>query len=509
VSALTLCPRPAFSQSCTNPSFGGRIDYGVGNGPRELVVADFDRDGDLDIVTADRAANTVSVILGDGAGAFSAPTAFAAGNTPGGIVAGDFNRDGRLDVVVANDAPPTVSTLLGDGLGSFAAPIVSAAVQANPYGLATADFNEDGILDVIATSSAGNVTLLTGVGNGSFGVASVGMGGAASNAVATGDFDNDGHADVAVLSTSTSAVRVRLGNGAGGFAGINTWAFSVNPRWLVVEDFDEDGRLDLAATSDGTAKVVGVRLGIGGGSFGLRTDYTVNPLGGGAHGLAAGDFDRDGDLDFLVSQRGAGLVSVMLGDGAGAFGTPTNLATSSATPVGVAAADFNRDGRLDLAAVNDTTPGSVSVFLNTFGFACGNMSFGSVPRAFPTGIIGGVGATSGDFNADGLRDLAVANPASNDISIFLGDGVGGFVFAGLYAIGTDPVAIVTADFDGDGDLDLATANDAGGSVTVLSGDGAGGFPTHSGRSSRRTTTSSQRSTLPCGRAGRSSTCRRA
>jgi len=84
----------------------------------------------------------------------------------------------------------------------------------------------------------------------------------------------------------------------------------------------------------------------------------------------------------------------------------------------------------------------------------------------------------GDFNGDGIPDLAVINAVanqSNGISVFLGAGNGGFTWAVSPAVGTDPSSMVVGDFNGDGIPDLAVVNSTSQTVTVLLGNGDGTF----------------------------------
>jgi hypothetical protein len=82
---------------------------------------------------------------------------------------------------------------------------------------------------------------------------------------------------------------------------------------------------------------------------------------------------------------------------------------------------------------------------------------------------------SADFNGDGQADLAISNRFSNDVSILLGNGAGGFAAATNFAAGSSPMSLISADFDGDGKTDLAVADAGSDSVSVLAGDGTGSF----------------------------------
>jgi hypothetical protein len=128
---------------------------------------------------------------------------------------------------------------------------------------------------------------------------------------------------------------------------------------VAVGDFNGDGHLDLAVTNSGSS-TVSVLMNNGNGTFATKVDYTT---GFGPHGVAVGDFNSDGHLDLAVVNDGANTVSVLLNNGNGTFATKTDFATGF-TPIEETVGDFNGDGRPDLAVVNEGAD-TVSVLLNT------------------------------------------------------------------------------------------------------------------------------------------------
>jgi hypothetical protein len=155
---------------------------------------------------------------------------------------------------------------------------------------------------------------------------------------------------------------------------------------------------------------------------------------------------------------------------AAGFGAVTNFATG-ALPLAVVSGDFNQDGILDLASANQGAD-SVSILIGNGigGFAVApSITVGITPTAI----------SSGDFNNDGFLDLATANQTAGTISVLLGNGTGGFT-ATSYPVSTNPNSIATGDFNSDGRLDLVTTSDnIDGTVSVLFGTGAGLFSTAS------------------------------
>src|SRR5204862_441374 len=126
-------------------------------------------------------------------------------------------------------------------------------------------------------------------------------------------------------------------------------------------------------------------------------------------------------------------------------------------PQSVAVGDFNRDGKPDLATANTSS--------NTVTILLGNGT-GGFSQAAGSPVAVGAGPQSvavGDFNRDGKPDLATANAGSNNVTILLGNGAGGFSQAAgsPVAVGNPPFSVAAGDFDHDGKPDLATANGDG------------------------------------------------
>jgi hypothetical protein len=145
-------------------------------------------------------------------------------------------------------------------------------------------------------------------------------------------------------------------------------------------------------------------------TFGAKADF---PTGVGPAAVAVGDFNGDGNLDYVVADNTANTVSVFLGDGLGGFGAKTDYPTGVG-PAAVAVGDLNGDGKLDLMVAN-FTDNTVSVLLGN-----GLGGFGS-KTDFPTGV-GPSALGLADLNVDGKLDLVVANKTDGTVSILLGTG---------------------------------------------------------------------------------------
>ena len=343
----------------------------VGTGiERSVAVADFNGNGSQDVVTANAGNNNVSILLGNGSGGFTQPSdPFAVGSNPLAVVVGDFNGDGHQDIAVANEGDNTVTVLLGNGHGVFQAAAGSPfAAGTGPISLALGDFNGDGFQDLAAANFLANqVTVLLGNGSGGFAPATGSPFTVGTNPidVVVGDFNGDGKQDLATANYNGNNVTVLMGNGSGGFtpATGSPFAAGTGAYYIAIGDFTRDGIQDLAVANYYDNDVT-VLVGNGNGTF---TADASGPFGLGTNpvSLATGDFNGDGFQDLVSADHGSGTLTVLLGNGAGNFhqanGSPFVAGTS---PWSVLTGDFNGDGVQDLA-VTDASDGQLNVFLGT------------------------------------------------------------------------------------------------------------------------------------------------
>ena len=247
--------------------FTGLYEVPVGSYPQNVVAADLDADGDLDLLTANRNSSTVSVRLNTGVGRFTASQEVAITNGLSRVVAADVDGDGDLDFVTSNNAyGSSISVHLNTGQGRFSGGH-DQPVEDPPYALALADVDADGDVDLLMTNLTNHtvrVRLNEGTGYFSGGsdvqVGENGSGVPLSLAIA--DVDGDGDLDLLTANSSnpnnpaSPTVSVRLNNGTGTFSGTQEVPVASTPSSITVGDVDGDGTLDLAtANANGSVSV--------------------------------------------------------------------------------------------------------------------------------------------------------------------------------------------------------------------------------------------------------------
>ncbi len=348
------------------PLFAPVATYDVGLEPSDVDLGDLNGDGVLDVVTTNRASDSVSVLLGNPEGTLQTAVnvtmgpAGAGPRHPDGLAIGELNGDSDLDLLVINSGADSnfvgdLAVLLGRGDGTFQnASFFPVGDQ--PVGIALGDLNKDGFQDVVTSNfGSGDIAVLLGNGNGTF-QPRVAYATGAVSAVGLADFNKDGHLDVATAMFYAQSLGILFGNGDGTLQPVVPQLVGIMSS-LAIGDFNGDLSADVAASIVSSQTMV-ILSGKGDGTFQLPVFYT----GGSNPGvIAPKDLDEDGHLD-IVTPGEDGVVSVLLGVGDGSFQSP-GFFSMGATLTSIVLGDLNNDGDLDLIST-DGVSNTVAVLLS-------------------------------------------------------------------------------------------------------------------------------------------------
>lgn len=292
-------------------------------------------DAIIDLVVAKELGNRIGVFIGRGDGTFEAEVEYQMGIGPQDVVLADFDNDDVLDVATTDLFVDSVSVRLGAGDGTFGDRLVNE-VGDGPQRLAVGLLNDDAIVDLAVTVTEeipARLVTLIGNGDGTFlfaGTASAAIVAESPNGVTLADLDEDGNLDAAVACETDDLVDVLLGDGAGGFDDAVHYLVGGFPEAIAAGDYNADGTLDLAsADSFGTIDFdgsVSILLGNGDGTFADPVSVEVDP---GPYGIVAVDLNGDLQLDLVTANADSDSVSVLRN-----LATPAGTATATLTPGG-------------------------------------------------------------------------------------------------------------------------------------------------------------------------------
>ncbi|WP_435356490.1 FG-GAP-like repeat-containing protein [Emticicia sp. SJ17W-69] len=352
-------------------------------GDYHLVSADFNNDGILDVILPSKnASNTASfsLFLGNGSSGFTGGTPIATRVSLGNniaITAADFDNDGDKDVVLAEVDFNGLIILVNDGLGNFTVSTISFNTIRIPTSATTGDFNQDGKPDLAITMANSNrvqIFINTTVG----GVISFSNLVAVNTAllprsIVVGKFNNDDFLDIATANYTSNNVSVAFGTGTGSFSVATEYTVGLNCRDIATGDLDNDGDFDLVTANYGES-TLSILTNNGSGVFGV----TAKPVASKMNGILINDFNADGFHDILATSQlivppsnTQSYTYLLYNNGSGSFTTPSTLGTDyfsvGLQPGSLIAGDFNQDGSLDFITANigsNGNTGSLSVLLN-------------------------------------------------------------------------------------------------------------------------------------------------
>jgi Flp pilus assembly secretin CpaC len=365
-----------------------------------------------------------------------ARTDFAVGNDPVAVVAQDFNNDAKLDLATINQADSSISILLNNDNGNFTAPASSPIKlgpdEQLPSAIASKVFRVTDAThlvqpaDLVVTNSGSNtVSVLLGSENfdGTFTEAagSPFPVGTKPSGVVIADFDGDGFLDFAVVNQGDNTISVFKGDGLGRFVPFAKSPFALpttekGPIAILPGTFDNSGRPEIAVLNAATQNI-GVFQATGDSTFdGTFAELSGSPVATDADpvAFAAGDLNADGIADFAVVNQSSNQVTVLLNDGTGVFTAATGSPLpTAATPAGVTIADFTNDGVGDIAVTNNGA--------STLGVYAGLGSGQYTQRIELSVPPGPLAVTSAVLTSSGLPDaiLTASSGTNNFVTVLL------------------------------------------------------------------------------------------
>jgi hypothetical protein len=455
-----------------------------------LAEADFDEDGDLDLVaaTADFGGfGDIFILLGNGDGTFTVAESFP-DNKELLVATADFDLDGNVDFAASSAEAADIDIRFGDGAGNF-----PTTRDLNPpfdtFDFAAADMEGDGDADLFGASAGTPFSMLNN-GDGTFAPAKTSPNIFGID-LTVDHFDADELLDVAVGNASDGTVFTGLGNPDGTFtmnAVYGDLALQVDA--VASGDVTGDGRVDLLANGDDETS--NLLVGRGDGTFRRPTMFVT-----GALNLATARMNGDAPLDVLAltDADDDGLTDTILltlGGGGQGLRAPRATETPTQGELGIFEADYNNDGRLDLMFIGSVLPRPGLTVTESVVFL--NQGRGRFGRPLITELDEGPDNTSigafvvGDANHDGTEDIVGVfvqfTPFQKNLVFYMGNGDGTFqpaVTASPQVDNDDALfPLKLADVTEDGLVDVVTRTLA--EISVLPGNGDGTFdaPIHSG-----------------------------
>ncbi len=505
-------------------SFDTQINYASGNSPTHIATTDLDGDGNIDLMTANMASNTISVFKNVGTGgsiSFSAKMDYDAGWSPRNVLPNDMDADGKPDLVSVNSFGITLSVLKNKigGQSPSGAPVITAANPTSALPTATititgsnftgaTDVNFGGtpatsfaivsptvISAVLGTGSPGNITVTTPLGTASYSGftfitppaptitnfspaaatrnTAVTITGANFYGVTAVSFGGTPASSFTVISSTTiSAV---VASGTSGSVSVTTqFGTGTSPG------FTYNVPLSITSFSPATGPV-GSHVTITGTNFNTTAADNIVYFGAVRAGVITASTNSitvtvPPGADYQpISVNSNGIIAyskkpfiITYNGGSdaflpGSFGSRKDF-TGSGLPVGLTSGDFNGDGKPDMAAPNN---GGTVVFVWK-NQSTVNTPFFGVRQSFDVGNTP-TDAVTADIDGDGKLDIIVTNAGSNSISVLRNTSSSANISFNNkidYAAGSYPYGVVTADVDRDGKTDVIVTNHNGHSVSV-------------------------------------------
>ncbi len=405
----------------TTNSFTAKTDFESGNGAYRMKISDLDGDGKPDVIVSDFLGSSISVhknITAPDRVSFAPYADYGTGNNPSGLVIADFNGDGKPDVATGNYGSHTISVLRNtsvNGTISFAEKQEYAA-GLNASGIASGDLDNDGKPDIVVTntadntisifsntSSAGNISFATRVNFGT---------GDNPDGVAIDDLDGDGKADIVVsnkMSASVSVFKNTTTAGSISFAAKTDYTTGNGPWNVLIADIDGDNKPDICTPNHyGYSFSILKNTSLTGAiSFAGKSDFSTGVYG--ASSMSINDINGDGrpDIGMTINTEDSVLIFIQSGSRSNiSFSSNVNFGTGRySDPEDVVLNDLDGDGKPEIVYASSEVK-TISVYKNLIRSQVNRIT----------------GYVFEDINTNGVKDGS--EPYANDVRISSSKGTG-------------------------------------------------------------------------------------
>ncbi|WP_254173274.1 putative Ig domain-containing protein [Planktothrix pseudagardhii] len=344
-----------------------------------VTTADFDNDGYTDILLTgrDSSGNRISKIYSNnGSGGFSLNTNVSlTGVDLSSVTTADFDKDGDTDILLTGkDSSGRISKIYSNnGSGGFSLNTNVSLTGVSYSAVTTADFDKDGDTDILLTGYDGSIPIskiYSNNGSGGFSEnTNVSLTGVYNSSVTTADFDNDGYTDILLtgIKSSSPISKIYSNNGSGGFSeNTNVSLTGVSNSAVTTADFDNDGDTDILLTGYSSSGRIS-KIYSNNGSGGFSENTNVSLTGVRYSSVTTADFDKDGDTDILLTGKDSSnnLISkIYSNNGSGGFSENTNISLNGVYNSSVSTADFDSDGDTDILLTGNSNSGYISKIYN-------------------------------------------------------------------------------------------------------------------------------------------------
>ncbi len=413
--------------------------YAVGDEGWDVVLGDFNADGIQDLAASNWGYTLPQVVIlqGVGDGTFEERGRHATAIRPSNMAVGDFNADDIADIAVATSGVTSVGLLLGLGGGEFG-PCIACPVGGGPRDCCAGDLDGDGDDDlVVQTGSSLRIFLSSGDGSLTAGGVIYNVEGPSAPTLV--DLDGDGYLDLVAGETDLDSIAIWYGLGGGTFSSRTRFSTDGEVNAIFPYDLDGNGHMDLVVGADD------VTVHFGPSYWGGHTDY---PVTAGVVGVAVCQTDADGTADIVAVSDDQ--VVTLKGDGGGGFaGLVRYTMGANPSPRAIRSADIDGDGNLDVMTANYNGDDVTVLAGDGHGaFAWTHQYHGVGDRPWDLAVA--------DATGDGVLDWVLTRD-DRWVRVYVGEGDGTFSAEYECEVSQNVRTPAVADFNEDGHPDVAVA----------------------------------------------------